>query len=264
MKGEKKEIKSIFDAINKKDINYEKDETVDESGYKYVNNKGVLNKEEDKRDDKMDQKKRDILKKVRKKADNRKEIRVDSEEKEEEDEEERKYKENRKEDIANNIRVGGIVLSDSDISRLGNIVKALGAPDNIIEKFETEEYKEVLDYLEEEHSIRFESELEKVNEEEKNQKKDIDSEKDKGDSGRDILEIKDGVTLAVMEDGYVTSYQEKWDKSLVIYEGSEDGIELEYLDELSNNLMEFELRVEKENVRRKVYIDKEEVKEVLR
>lgn len=291
--GAKDKAKSIFDSLNdikgttlEERVNGKSEpdndeEFVDESGTKYVNNMGNTEKVKDDSDDKISQRKREILKQARKDgySDNKVTVNTEDEKEVEKDKDESEPEEVGEVEIEVSTDESNISMSEKELSQLKNVIEALKVPDNILNAFEEENYKEVFNYLKEEHSIEFKKEIESdvsVNTSEEKELTTEDSEQDNGESeegtnenikvrvkNENRLDLKEGTRLGILEDNYATSDKRKWDKSLVVYE-SEDNVVLEFKGNCEDNLSKFRFIYEEEGVDRFIYLDRDEVNQILK
>lgn len=244
------ESKSIFDALN--DIRESK-------GYKYED--GQMKDKEDSAN-KIDKSKQDVLKKVRKKSQNAKTL--DDEEKEVD------TGQNKNSEVGNDMEV-----SNDNINKLKDVLKALKVPERIETAFDNEDMEIVAEYLEENHDIRLD--IDKVGESKESQEETENiPESNEVDEKEEVVEepefksnleglytLKDNIILGVMEDGYATVDTRKWDSSVLVFESYKDDVGLEYLDR-KDDFGKFKLSLVDESIEREIYLDIDEINKILR
>jgi hypothetical protein len=259
-------VNSIFNALNEtkkkknEDYNYEVTDTGNTEKVKEPGNK-------------IDKEHQEMLKKKRKNSYKQNMETLDDETVEKEEEEKNKKVNTNVDDE--------IELSDDEVLKLKDILKALKVPESIETALEDKEFSTVYEFLEEEYGIKNEEKLSEQAEEEEQegqekQEKVVEKEEDKTSNKKKVnnsksnkekdntLKLEEGVKLGVMEDGFATANTAKWDISLLVYEGGTDEVEFEAIElDEENNMVKLNMVFEDESVDREVYMEVDEMKKLL-
>lgn len=163
-------------------------------------------------------------------------------------------------------------LENKQISHIKNIMEALRVPEEMITKLESGMYEEVGEYLRENHDVDFDFNMLQNNEEDKVKKsnsesKNSSSNNESKNEDKEIeikdgrFNIKEGKKLAVMGSGLATADKSRWDKSLLVFDESDD-VNIKYKEEKENKI-KLKLVCEDINMSREIEMDKKEIDEVL-